>query len=279
VGYVFGAEDAQRYDEWMESAAGQVAIQIEKELLLRIWRPAKPERVLEVGCGTGVFLGWLDKLGHQVTGLEPSPIMLNYARNRLPEHIPVDRGYAENLPYDDNAFDTVVLITTLEFVENPLEALSEAFRVARKQVVLGSMNKYSLLRCHRYLEQFWKRSIYSHAHFFSVFELKHLARQALLGQVPIRWRTCLALPLCTLRFSRYIEGCRYFQWHPFGHFIAMRIDLSYPLQTVQDPLFRKLPAGIGPAHLHPSCWQSPTDKTSMNNSMRKSDRMGMYMFI
>ena len=62
------------------------------------------------GCASG---------GHQVTGLDPSPYMLNLARGLVPERVALDRGYAEELPYEDNAFDTVALITALEFVNDP----------------------------------------------------------------------------------------------------------------------------------------------------------------
>ena len=82
--------------------------------------PAGPKSVLEVGCGTGLFLEWFAQGGHQVTGLDPSPYMLNLARRRVPERVALDRGYAEDLPYEDNAFDTVALITTLEFVNDPI---------------------------------------------------------------------------------------------------------------------------------------------------------------
>ena len=40
-------------------------------------------------------------------------------------------GRAEDLPFEDNEFDIVTLITCLEFVENPEEALAEALRVAK----------------------------------------------------------------------------------------------------------------------------------------------------
>jgi len=259
VGYIFGAEDSQRYIDWLETDTGRAALEIEKELLLRLWAPANPQRVLEVGCGIGSFLAWFSELGHQVTGLDPSPVAVNRARERLPERVILDKGYAEDLPYEDNAFDTVALITTLEFVDNPLEAMREAFRVARRQVLLGVLNKYSIPTGQRYLEGLWKRSIYQRARFFGVFELQRLVRKALLGSVPVCWRTCLALPMSTLRFFYFLERSKYFQWHPFGHFIGMRIDISYPVQTVQDPLFCDLPAGMGHAHFHGSCLRSPAN--------------------
>jgi ubiquinone/menaquinone biosynthesis C-methylase UbiE len=255
VGYVFRLEDAQSYDEWFQSEPGRSVLTIEKELLSRVWSPQSPQSVLEVGCGTGLFLEWFAEKDHQVTGLEPSQSMLNVARHRLPGRITLDRGYAEHLPYDNNSFDTVALITTLEFADNPSLALREALRVAKCHVLLGALNKYSLIALHRYIERFWRKTVYRHAQFFSVFELQSMTTMNLTGRAPLKWRTSLSFPLRTLNYLQFLERSRFFQWHPFGHFIAMRIDLRYPLQTIQEPLFCELPSGIGHAGFHASCWR------------------------
>lgn len=255
MGYVFRLEDAQHYNDWFQSEPGRSVLAIEKELLSRVWSPPSPQSILEVGCGTGLFLEWFAGKGHQVTGLEPSQFMLSAARSRLPGRIRLDRGYAEHLPYDDNSFDTVALITTLEFVDNPSMALREALRVAKCHVLLGVLNRYSLIAIQRYIERFWKKSVYRYAQFFSVFELQNMTAKNLTGRAPLRWRTALSFPLQTLRYSQFLERSRFFQWHPFGHFIAMRIDLRYPLQTIQEPLFCELPSGIGHAGFHASCWR------------------------
>ncbi len=271
MGYVFRNEDARRYEEWFLSEPGRSALAIEKELLYRVWSPSKlPQRVLEVGCGTGIFLEWFSQLKHQVTGLDPSEAMLDVAANRLPGRITLDRGYAEHLPYADNAFDTVALITSLEFVDDPLQALAEALRVAKRHVLIGSLNRYSLLAWQRRLERLWKPTIFKHARFFSVFDLQRLSHEALSGALPLRWRTCLALPLNSLKYLYFLENSRYFQWHPFGHFIAMRIDLCYPLQTLQEPLLCDLPTGMGATRMHASCWRSHDSKKGYNpdNRMR-----------
>ncbi len=144
MGYVFQFEDALHYDDWFTSEPGRTAAAIEQDLLARLWAPGAPQSVLEVGCGTGLFLEWFVRMGHQVTGLDPSPYMLNIARRLVPERVALDRGFAEELPYEDNAFDTVALITALEFVNDPHLALQEALRVARRQVLLGVLNKYSV---------------------------------------------------------------------------------------------------------------------------------------
>ncbi len=257
VGYVFRIEDALRYEEWCQSEIGRRASLIEQELLLRLWAPPGPQRVLEVGCGTGIFLDCFLRNGHAVSGIDPSVPMLEVARRKFGERVTLSQGYAENLPYEDNEFDTVALLTTLEYTDNPVRALEEALRVARRHVLLGVMNKYSLMTLHRYAERFWKKSYYRHAKFYGVFHLRHLIDKALSGPVPVRWRTCLSFPLCALRRLSAFERSPLLQWHPFGHFIGMRVDILYPLQTVQTPLFGEIPSRMTRPGLRASCWRSP----------------------
>lgn len=256
MGYVFRLEDAHRYQDWFTTEPGRSAAAIEKEVLHRVWAPVLPQSVLEVGCGTGLFLEWMAGFGHQVTGIEPSPHMLDIARNRLPGRIALDRGFAEDLPYEDNAFDTVALITTLEFVDHPRRALEEACRVARRHVILGVLNKYSIISAQRLIESLWRASVYRKARFYGVFELQRLVAEVLSGPVPVRWRTCLCFPLSLLPYLRFIERCRFMHCHPFGHFIAMRIDMCYPMRTIQDPLLHDIPSSVGRPGYHASCWLS-----------------------
>jgi len=238
VGYVFTTEDAQRYEDWLQREPGRSAFAIEQDLLYRMWHPLSPQRLLEVGCGCGHFLHELSQQGHQVTGLDPSPAMLRFARRRLPRRVRLHEGYAEDLPYADNEFDTVALVTTLEFTQDPSTALEEACRVARSHVLLGVLNKYSLISFQRRLATLWKPSIYRHARFFSLLQL-HGFLGRILGRSPaMRWRTCLSLPLGTLRYLRFLENSRYLQWHPFGHFIALKVDLRYRFIGLQHPLMR-----------------------------------------
>jgi len=260
VGYTFGYEDSLRYHDWFQSEPGRTALAVEKELLARLWAPSCPQRVLEVGCGTGVFSEWFAEQGHRVTGIDPSPYMLQIARSRLPWNIHFHKGCAEHLPFDDNAFDTVALITTLEFVEDPVTALTEALRVARKTVLLGALNRYSLITLERWLECYWRPTVYRYARFFSILDLRHMMEEILHGPVRLRWRTCLSLPLGSLKYTHRVERSRWIQWLPLGHFIGMRVDLTYPLQAVQQPLFAEVPSAVGHGGLRSSCWRSALEK-------------------
>jgi SAM-dependent methyltransferase len=254
VGYVFSWKDARAYEDWMQSRPGQLAFAIEKETIQRLWTLRPGQRLLEVGCGSGLFTEWFAQEGLQVTGLDPSAPMLNLARLRLPSRVSLERGYAEDLHFPDNSFDTVALINTLEFVSDPLQALREACRVAREKIFLGILNKYSLIAWLHRLERLWKPSIYEQARFFGVFELQRLVREVLNGPVPIQWRTCLTFPLCTLAPLQALERSPHFQWHPLGHFIAMSVDLRYILRTLQQPLFQHVSSRVAPSQPHPTCW-------------------------
>lgn len=256
LGYVFNHEDARRYSEWFLTDEGSRALALETGLIRRIWASDNPQKVLDVGCGTGIFTDWFAGCGHQVTGLEPSPHMLNIARLRLPPRIPLDEGYAEDLPYDDNSFDTVALITTLEFVRDPVQALEEAFRVATRHVLLGVLNKFSLITLQRFLARLWRRSVLDHARFFSVFELQSLAAKAISPSVKTRWGTCLALPTAVSRHLLFLERSPYFQWNPFGHFIVMCLDVEFTLRCLQDPLFSDMSSHLAQARPNTSCVRS-----------------------
>lgn len=87
-----------------------------------------PRSVLEVGCGTGHWLGVLAENGHLVTGLDASRGMLDKARAKLPE-APLVHGQAEQLPFASGCFERVVMINTLHHFAAPQQALREARRV------------------------------------------------------------------------------------------------------------------------------------------------------
>lgn len=256
MGYVFSLKDAERYENWFQSEPGRSVLILEKELLSRVWEPVSPQRVLQVGCGSGVFLDWFASNGHIVSGIDPSSSCLEAARKRMGDRVGLSRGFAESLPYEDNEFDTVAMIATLEFVDNPSRALSEAFRVARRNVLIGSVNKYSIGRIQYFFQGFRGNSFYSHARFPSIFQLRRMVGRILSGPVPMEWRTCIAFPLPLLRYVRRIEKSALLHRYPFGHFIAMRVDMCNRFRTLQTPVFSEIPSGVPNASFRTFVWRS-----------------------
>jgi SAM-dependent methyltransferase len=85
--------------------------------------------VLEVGVGTGIVALGLQRLGHQVLGVDISEAMLEQAHNRLPGR--VQRADARNLPFPDACVANVVFVHTLHLIGDMAAGIAEAARVLR----------------------------------------------------------------------------------------------------------------------------------------------------
>jgi ubiquinone/menaquinone biosynthesis C-methylase UbiE len=178
---------AARYEDWYVGL-GREADELEKRLLAKLLACFPGAKTaLEVGCGTGHFTRWLQECGLTVIGLDLSwPMLLEAHRLQSP---PCLQGDALTLPFADRSIDLVALITTVEFVENPLRALEEAVRVARQGLILGVLNQRSLLALQYRASG---KPIWKAAHFFSVAALKQLVVQAAGKRLlSVRWRTTL----------------------------------------------------------------------------------------
>jgi SAM-dependent methyltransferase len=88
------------------------------------------QRVLDVGCGSGVFLQAAADLGADVYGIDASEALLELARQRVPE-ADLRLGDIEALPYDDDCFDVVAGFNSFFFAVDLVAAPREAQRVAK----------------------------------------------------------------------------------------------------------------------------------------------------
>jgi SAM-dependent methyltransferase len=121
---------------WMAGDFGQVAKIIERaaeEFVSRLG--IKPgERVLDVACGSGNVSIPAARAGAIVTGADIATNLLEQARDRAAAEgltIQFDEGDAENLPYNDASFDTVVTMYGAMFAPRPELVSAELVRVCR----------------------------------------------------------------------------------------------------------------------------------------------------
>jgi SAM-dependent methyltransferase len=202
---------ADRYEDWY-AAEGRRADVREKELLAKLLCTFPRARsILEIGCGTGHFTRWFAERGLDAVGVDSSEPMLAVAR-RLggPQYSHADAGA---LPVGDRSFDLTAMITTLEFVRDALPALAEAGRVARQGVLLGVLNRWSLMTLRYRLSG---GPVWRAARFFGPFELATLARGAAGRRAEtVVWRTTL-WPLPVARDLSL----------PWGGFIGMGLHLK-----------------------------------------------------
>ncbi len=222
MGYVFDFKDAETYDAWFEKGWNQYCLDLEIKLILDLLDPKKGERILDIGCGTGATLGRFPDMGLNLTGIDPSPYMLDKAHELLGDRVDLHQGTAEDLPFEDNAFDTALFFTSLEFTDRPAKAIEEACRVAKDSVVIGVLNRYAPLNMARRFKGFFIPNVYSQAHFFSVWEIKRMLYN-ILGHVPVLWRTTVQFPFLRGRIISYIESLRLVQKNYYGTLIGMRI--------------------------------------------------------
>jgi 2-polyprenyl-6-hydroxyphenyl methylase/3-demethylubiquinone-9 3-methyltransferase len=92
------------------------------------------KRVLDIGCGGGLLAEEFARAGCSVTGIDPSEPSLDTAgahAEREGLEIEYVRGIAENLPFDEGAFEIAYCCDVLEHVENVDYAVAEAARVLR----------------------------------------------------------------------------------------------------------------------------------------------------
>lgn len=132
------------YDAWYRTGKGQWIGDAEFSLLMKLLQPAADQKLLDVGCGTGYFSRRFSDIGLRVSGLDQNIAMLHYAKSKN-KKVSYIQASAYNLPFNDGAFDYCTAITSLCFMENPQHAVTEMWRVSRRGIVLGLLNRYSLL--------------------------------------------------------------------------------------------------------------------------------------
>ena len=221
---LFDAQAAE-YELWYRTPEGRYADALEKGLFLRLIQPESGQSVLDIGCGTGHNLAFFRELGLKVTGIDASEPMLDIASGKLGTDVKLHCGHAEELPFENNSFDIVTLITVMEFVSEPIKVLKEAARVAREQIYLGILNKASLLAVNRRIKGKFRDSIYNQARFYSIWEIKKMAQGA-VGKVPLNWRSVLFLPLGWHRYTRGLDRLLFLTDNPFGAFLGVKLDVE-----------------------------------------------------
>lgn len=208
----FDEDVACHYESWYETPAGRRAEALEKAALRRLLGHfTDAHSVLEIGAGTGHFTRWLRSEGLAATGLDLSTAMLTQARKLDgPGWV---QGNACRLPFSPDAFDLAAIITTLEFLSCPREALLEGLRVARKGLLLGVLNRWSPIGLKRRLRGLFQASVYDAAHFYSVKALTGLVRSLAGKEAGVVWTS-------TLWPAWWPECLRHRRW---GGFIAVAV--------------------------------------------------------
>lgn len=111
---------------WAEAAEGRNRPLYER--VLERLHPLPGTRLLDAGCGSGLFAEMAAHGGTAVTGLDAAPGLVEYARTRRRAARYVV-GDLERMPFEAAAFDVVTAFNSVLYAADPRRALAEIARV------------------------------------------------------------------------------------------------------------------------------------------------------
>jgi SAM-dependent methyltransferase len=126
---------------------------LERPATLSLLPEVKGKRVLDAGCGPGVYSEWLERHGANVIAIDASPKMVELAKKRLQD---VDvRLHDLRDPLDflgDDSVDLVLAPLAMDYIEDWVPVLKEFNRIlVREGLFVFSME-------HPFTKSFWHKS-------------------------------------------------------------------------------------------------------------------------
>jgi len=129
--------------------------------------------ILDLGCGYGAYSLALAAEGRQCVGCD---VNMKYLGPACSSGLPVV-AVDSVLPFPDRSFDTVMLLEVIEHVSQLDGILSEAFRVARRNVLITVPNAEYLERLQENDVTYGHMLSSDHVHFFDPAALEQLLKR------------------------------------------------------------------------------------------------------
>ena len=155
----------------------------------------KGGKLLDIGCGTGLFVERYIEAGGSATGLDISRKMIEQARRRC---IACDYtiGTGEKIPFCDNTFDAVSSLLVFSYVKDPQTMLNEAYRVLKPggKIAVCTLGKKLLTRGIPAIYHISEKMKVNHVvmknfgeHYYDREEMDNLFTQAGFSDILVTW--------------------------------------------------------------------------------------------
>ncbi|MDD5423013.1 MAG: methyltransferase domain-containing protein [Candidatus Omnitrophica bacterium] len=117
-----------------------------KRIVLDMLAP-RGGRILDAGCGPGVYTDRLIEAGCEVHGIDPAANMIEIARGKSFKNSDFSIGSVEDIKFADGFFDGAICVGVLEYLPDIDTAIKEVARVVKKDapVIFTVPNGSSLL--------------------------------------------------------------------------------------------------------------------------------------
>ncbi len=152
-------------------------------------------KLLDIGCGTGLFVERYSEDGRYVVGLDISKKMIEQARTRCRE-CDYTVGTGEKIPFNDNTFDAISSLLVFSYVRDPEAMLGEAYRVLKPggAIAICTLGKKLLTRGIPAIYQIGEKMNVQHVvmknfgeRYYNRKEMHELFSQAGFSEVQVKW--------------------------------------------------------------------------------------------
>jgi 2-polyprenyl-3-methyl-5-hydroxy-6-metoxy-1,4-benzoquinol methylase len=134
-------------------------------------------RLLDIGAASGAYVRAAVDKGWEAHGIELSPSAVKFAKDYW--KVDLMQGTLEDAHFQDNFFDAIILIHTLEHLPHPLKTLKAINRILKRTGILCvSVPNIASYKAKKLGEKWWALKPAEHLFFFSPKTLKLLFKRA-----------------------------------------------------------------------------------------------------
>lgn len=195
------------YGDWFSEPLGRLTFELERDQLLRLAGDVAGALLLDAGAGDGIWsLEW-SRRGARVICCDRSKGMMSAALRRFDSEeskCAYLLGDMIRLPFTDNTFDIVVMVTALCFIRDDTGVASELVRVLKPggKLIVGELGRYSLWAAYRKIRGWLGDHLWRSARFrapreiqriFQANDLFHLRTGSCVYYPPFQWKWLLKL--------------------------------------------------------------------------------------
>lgn len=151
--------------------------------------------LLDIGCGTGLFIEKYIQYGGTTVGLDISRKMIERARCRCGDS-EFTLATGECIPYRDNTFDAVSSLLVFSYLKEPQGMLNEAYRVLKPggAISIGTLGKKMITRAIPALYHISEKIKVRHVvmadfgeHYYNEEEMRDLFEAAGFTDIRVSW--------------------------------------------------------------------------------------------
>lgn len=168
----------------------------------------RPEdELLEIACGSGVFLARHATMASYIAGLDLSDLQVDLARERLAERIAagtaeIVKGDAADLPWQDGRFSAVTCMGSMGLFPDTPPVLAEVLRVLRpggRAVLEMGVRLPEGAETYRRMDSFW---------YWNEADARRLVEEAGFVDVSVGYRDVVLNRFSTFEGMRIVRGTK-----------------------------------------------------------------------